>query len=226
MPTVDAPYVLYEDNHLLAVNKPAGMATQGAAEGAASLVDWAKEYVRKKYAKPGKVYIGVVSRLDASTSGVVVLARTSKAAARLNEQFRDRHVQKTYWAVVEGRPDPEAATLADHVVKDERAQRMRVVPPTRAGAQDAQLSYRTLKTWDGLSLVEVSLETGRKHQIRLQLSERGHPIVGDRKYGSRRAFSRGIALHARRSVIEHPTKKTPLELAASLPRSWREFKLE
>ncbi len=221
--------VLYEDNHLLAVAKPPGLPTQGAAAGKPSLVIEAKEYLRKKYRKPGNVYLGVVSRLDSAVSGVVVFARTSKAAARLNEQFRSRKVEKTYWALVEGRIEPASAELVDSIAKDEPHARMKVVPTagkngqlrSNSGAKEARLSYRRLKMEDGCSLLEIQLETGRKHQIRVQLASRGHPVVGDRKYGSRRAFPGGIALHSRRLVIEHPTKKTAVELVAPLPKAWK-----
>ncbi len=221
--------VLYEDNHLLAVNKPAGALTQGAKPGRETIVTQAKEYLRRKYRKPGNVYLGVVSRLDGPVSGVLVLARTSKAAARLNEQFRSRKVEKIYWAIVEGQIEPAAADCVDWIARHHRQQRMVVVPNASPGGnsrtatapQEARLSYRRLKLIDGCSLVEIALETGRKHQIRLQLAARGHPIVGDRKYGSKRPFPAGIALHCRRLVIEHPTKKTPLEIVAPPPKSWK-----
>jgi 23S rRNA pseudouridine1911/1915/1917 synthase len=221
-------HVLYEDNHLLAVAKPPGLPTQGAAAGKPSLVSEAKEYLRRKYRKPGNVYLGVVSRLDSAVSGVVVFARTSKAAARLNEQFRGRKVEKTYWALVEGQTK-SADELVDWIVKDERRQRMITVPAkgqsqrknSSPNAKEARLSYRRLKSPAGCSLIEIRLETGRKHQIRVQLASRGHPVIGDRKYGSRRAFPGGIALHSRRLVIEHPVKKTPIELVAPLPKAWK-----
>lgn len=220
--------ILYEDNHLLAVSKPAGLSTQGAAAGKPSVVTQAKAYLKRKFRKPGNVYLGVVSRLDSPVSGVVILARTSKAAARLNEQFRGRHVEKIYWAIGEGRVEPPCGQLVDFLAKDERNKRMAVVAQSRkrgkiaqAQGQKARLSYRRLKVVLGNSLLEIALETGRKHQIRLQLAARGHPIVGDRKYGSKQAFPRGIALHCHRMVIEHPVKKTRLEISAPVPRSWR-----
>ncbi|MEX2174240.1 MAG: RluA family pseudouridine synthase [Pirellulaceae bacterium] len=215
--------VLYEDNHLLVVNKPAGLATQGVVEGAPSVLTVAKGYLKQKYKKPGNVYLGVVSRLDAAVSGVLVLARTSKAAARLSEQFRERQVQKTYWAVVEQAPDPAAGELEDWVKKDERMQRMLVVTKHTAGAQRARLSYRTLHQTAHGCLVEVRLETGRKHQIRLQLAELGCPILGDRKYGCRKPFASGIALHARMLEIAHPVSKAPLRFEAPVPTSMAPF---
>lgn len=213
--------ILYEDNHLLAVAKTPGLPTQGAAAGLPSLVTLAKQYLKRKYRKPGNVYLGVVSRLDSPTSGVVVLARTSKAAARLSQQFRQRKVQKIYWAIVEGLLEPPEAEFIDWVAKDSKQQRMAVVPKTRGGAQEARLSCRRLKKFRGTCLVEIVLSTGRKHQIRVQLADRGHPIVGDKKYGSERRFGHGIALHCRRLVIEHPIKHTPVELIAPLPRTWK-----
>lgn len=217
--------VLYEDNHLLAIAKPPGIATQGAEAGKPSLVAQAKEYLRHKYRKPGNVFLGVVSRLDASTSGVVIFARTSKAAARLSEQFRTRRVEKTYWALVEGRIEPTAAELVDFVAKDETQQKMVVVSSKSPGAQEAKLSYRVAKTLESVSLVEIGLETGRKHQIRLQFGSRQHPIIGDKKYGSKRQFAQGIALHCRRMVVDHPVQKTPLEIVAPPPPAWRGFKI-
>jgi 23S rRNA pseudouridine1911/1915/1917 synthase len=215
--------ILYEDNHLLVVDKPAGLPTQGAIKGTPSLVSQAKEYIRHKYRKPGNVYLGVVSRLDSVTSGVTVFARTSKAAARLTEQFRSRTAKKTYWAVVEGSPDPSAGELVDWLAKNEQKQHMEVVTAGSTESREARLTYRTLSTLDSTSLVEVSLETGRKHQIRLQLSSRGYPILGDAKYESKRRFGAGIALHCRRLVVEHPTTKTRLTFESEPPRAWQKF---
>jgi 23S rRNA pseudouridine1911/1915/1917 synthase len=215
--------VLYEDNHLLAVWKPAGLATMGAAAGTPTLISLAKQYVKQRYAKPGNVYLGVVSRLDAPVTGVVVFARTSKAASRLTEQFRSREVEKLYWALVEGLWEPAEGTLTQWIFHDDRAERMRIVGPAVAGAQEARLDYRRLRTVHGVSLLEVELHTGRKHQIRVQLADRGHPILGDRKYGSHREFRGGIALHARRLVFQHPVRDERIELVAHLPPTWGEF---
>jgi 23S rRNA pseudouridine1911/1915/1917 synthase len=215
--------VLYEDNHLLALNKPAGLATMGTQAAVPTLLALAKEYVRGRYHKPGNVYLGVLSRLDAPVTGVVLLARTSKAARRLTDQFRSGSVQKTYWAIVEGRVRPSAGRCVDWVGKDERHRRMHIVGPTLPGAQEARLSYRRIAPVGQDSLLEVRLETGRKHQIRLQLAHRGYPILGDRKYGSRRRWPAGIALHARRLVVNHPVRGEPLELEAPLPAAWRSF---
>jgi 23S rRNA pseudouridine1911/1915/1917 synthase len=215
--------ILYEDNHVLAINKPALLPTMGAREGSPSLVLQAKAYLKEKYAKAGNVYLGVVSRLDAVVTGVVIFARTSKAAARLTEQFRTRVVEKTYWAVVEGAPNPPEGKCDDWMLKSERQARMIIVTRQTAGALDARLSYRTLGFADRGRLLEVRLETGRKHQIRAQLSHRGYPIRGDRKYDAQWPFAPGIALHARRLELVHPVRKTPLEITAPLPKYWRQL---
>ncbi|MEQ8211158.1 MAG: RluA family pseudouridine synthase [Lacipirellulaceae bacterium] len=213
--------VLFEDNHLLAINKPAGLATMGVAEQEASLVKEAKLYLAEKYDKPGNVYLGVVSRLDAVVSGVVLFARTSKAASRLTEAFRSRSVKKTYLAVVAGVPDEPEAALEHYVRKDERQQKMHTTHGEMTDAKLAKLSYQTLSHEGDYSLLEVKLETGRKHQIRVQLSKIGHPIFGDGKYGSEETFQEGIALHAYRLELEHPVRKEPLKLFASLPKAWK-----
>jgi 23S rRNA pseudouridine1911/1915/1917 synthase len=213
------PVVLYEDNHLLVLNKPPGMASQGAAPGAASAVDWAKDYLKRKYAKPGNVFVGVVSRLDRDVSGVLVFARTSKGAARLSEQIRERKVKKIYWALVEGSP-PDALQCVDWLARDDRAGRTVVVDADAPDAQEAILSIRALRRISGATLLEVDLETGRKHQIRAQLAERGWPIVGDKKYGARRTFPAGIALHAQRIEFQHPTRDEPIVVEAPLPAAW------
>jgi 23S rRNA pseudouridine1911/1915/1917 synthase len=213
--------VLYEDNHLLVINKPAGLPTQGVAEGVPSVVTSAKAYIRARHRKPGNVYLGVVSRLDSTVSGALVLARTSKAAARLTEQFRSAAVEKTYWALVEQAPQPEAGELSHWLLKDDRAMRMKVVAPRTRGSQHARLSYRTVRQEQSRTLLEIQLHTGRKHQIRLQLASIGCPILGDKKYGSRIAFESGIALHCVRLAIDHPTTQERLTFEAPLPMAWR-----
>lgn len=217
--------ILYEDNHLLAINKPVELVTMGVTADRASLLALAKDYVKQRYQKPGNVYLGAMSRLDAPVSGVVLFARTSKAAARLTEQFKTRAVDKTYWALVAGVIQPAACQCHDWMIKDERHRRMHLAKPQTPGAQEARLSYRRLQTFRFGSLVEITLETGRKHQIRLQLSERGFPVLGDRKYGSQSPFPAGIALHSRRLVFQHPTQDKQIELVASLPPVWKKFGL-
>lgn len=215
--------VLYEDNHLLAVVKPAMMVTMGAAGGKLTLLETAKRYVKEKYSKPGNVFLGVVSRLDAPVSGVVLLARTSKAARRLTEQFRKRHVEKIYWAIVPGPMQPPADSLVDWIRKDDRKHRMLICRAGHPAAREARLTYRTRQKLGRRRLLEIDLHTGRKHQIRVQLAQRGNPILGDRKYGSTVSFPCGIALHSRRITVNHPVQNTRIELVAPLPTSWQGF---
>ncbi|HOM16907.1 MAG TPA: RluA family pseudouridine synthase [Thermoguttaceae bacterium] len=220
--------VLYEDNHLLAVNKPAGLATMGMPAGKPSLLEMARRYIAEKYAKPGRAYLGVVSRLDVPVTGLVLFGRTSKAAARLNEQFRTHQVEKVYWALVEGRFEPQQAEWVDHLAPDRRHRRVRVVrpaqtPPSSEHAKEARLLVRRLKFLGQLSWLEIRPLTGRKHQIRVQLAQHGYSILGDRKYGSREKFPVGIALHARRLTLVHPVAQRRLELVAPLPPVWRKW---
>ncbi len=221
--------ILYEDNHLLVIAKPAGLVAQGAAEGDVSVVTLARGYLKEKYAKPGNVFLGVVSRLDAFVSGAMVLARTSKAAARLTEQFREGAVRKAYWAILEVIPAPPEAPLEHWLWKDDAAHRMRAAARERPDSQRALLTYRTLGATEhpesgaAGSRLEVELETGRKHQIRVQLAAIGHPIWGDRKYGAAEPFPEGIALHARRLELEHPTRREPLRWIAPLPAVWKRY---
>jgi len=215
--------ILYEDNHLLVVNKRAMLPTMGVVDGRPTLLEACKAYVKEKYNKPGNVYLGIVSRLDAPVTGVVVLARTSKAAARLTSQYRERRVGKIYLAIVPHKVDPPEAELCDLVRKDERHRRMHIVLTNHPDAQEAKLRYKTRTTHGGLTLLEVELITGRKHQIRVQLAHAGHPIVGDRKYGSDRSFPKGIALHSRQTELEHPVSHQLLTFLAPLPPAWPRF---
>ncbi len=212
--------VLHEDNHLLVVNKPAMLPTMGVAADLPSLLSVAKEYIRRKYNKPGNVYLGIVSRLDAPVTGIVVIARTSKAAGRLSEAFRERQVKKLYRAIVSGVPDPPEETLEHFLRKDERHRRVHTTHADCPDAQLARLRYHVLARDERNSLVEVELETGRKHQIRVQLAKVGHPIVGDRKYGSVEKFATGIALHASKLELTHPVRDELMRFSAPLPASW------
>lgn len=223
MKPISSDYVLYEDNHLLVLNKPAGIPTMGVAKDRESFIEAAKRYIKERYDKPGEVFLGVVSRLDAPVTGVLLFARTSKAANRLNEQFRSRTVEKTYWALVEGVGLPETGRLENYLAPDPRHRRMWAVGPCMAGAKAAVLAYRRLELVGRCSLVEIALETGRKHQIRVQFADGGHPIAGDRKYGSAISWPEGIALHARRLRIEHPVRREPMVFEAPLPAAWRKF---
>jgi 23S rRNA pseudouridine1911/1915/1917 synthase len=224
--------ILYEDNHCLAVNKPAGWPTthfDGKDETVDRLV---KEYLKEKYDKPGNVFLGVVHRLDKPVSGALVFARTSKSAARLSEQFREGGVEKVYWAVVEdqlrGRKSPaapwqtrDAGSLEDWLKKDEPKVRVEVVEPETPGAQFARLLYQVRARYDGLIWMELRPHTGRKHQLRVQLASRGFPIYGDDKYGSDHSFGHAIGLHARSLTFLHPTTKEPIGVTAELPKLWR-----
>ncbi len=197
----------------------------GTEPGIPTIARQAADYLKHKYHKPGNVFIGVVSRLDSLVSGVLVLARTSKAASRLSAQLREQTVTKRYLALVEGQFRGGAEpwqTLTDQVAKNESRHCMEVVPSGYSGSQLARLRVRPIVVASGRSLVEVELETGRKHQIRLQLAHAGHAILGDRKYGSQRHFSPGIALHCVQLAFQHPTQATRLQFTAQPPDSWRD----
>lgn len=213
--------ILYEDNHLLAVNKPAGLPTMGASLGKPSLVILARQYIKDRYDKPGNVYLGVVSRLDAVATGVVVFARTSKAADRLTQLFANQETRKTYWAMIEQAPDPPEGTCVDWLLHDDRLRRVIISTPHAGRAKEARLAFTVLDTTALGALLEIQLETGRKHQIRVQLAHRGWPIIGDVKYGSLVPFPSGIALHARKLEFVHPVRNVPVTLEARLPSAWR-----
>ena len=229
MSFADSLDILYEDNHCLALNKPAGWPTthfDGTEETVDRLV---KAYLKEKHGKPGNVFLGVVQRLDKPTSGVLLFARTSKAAARLSEQFREGAIEKVYWAVVEasGRREPavpwatsDTGSLEDWLKKNDAAARVEVVPPKTPGAQLARLLFQVRGRHDGLTWLELRPHTGRKHQLRVQLASRGCPIYGDAKYGSPHAFGPAIALHARSLTFLHPISKEPITLRADLPKYW------
>jgi 23S rRNA pseudouridine1911/1915/1917 synthase len=210
--------VLYEDNHLIGVCKPTGMVTQDTHEGDGCLMDAVKDYLREKYHKPGEVFLGLLHRLDRSVTGVVMLAKTSKGASRLSEQLRERALEKTYWALVQGTPQPAEAPLTHYHALDARGANVTATPGP--GRKPALLSYKVLRQLPGtapVSLVEVELETGRKHQIRLQLAAIGHPILGDRVYGARQPFMPGgIALVAKRVRFAHPVHRQQ-QMTVELP---------
>jgi 23S rRNA pseudouridine1911/1915/1917 synthase len=219
--------ILFEDNHCLAVNKPAGLLSQGDETGDPDLVSWARGHLKERHAKPGNVYVGLVHRLDRPTSGVLLLARTSKAAGRLSEQFRAGHVSKVYWAVVEGLPDPPHGQWQDVLEKDraENRSRVRREAGSEATGRVARVEYRTLAKLRGQSLLELRPETGRSHQLRVQLSDRALPIVGDRKYGASSVLRAAdghhrIALHARELSFTHPTRAERIVVTAPLPEDW------
>ena len=211
---------LHLDNHLLVVDKPAGMLSQADRTGDPDLVTWAKTYLKERFDKPGNVFIGLVHRLDRPASGVVVLARTSKAAGRLSDQFRRRSTEKRYLAVVQGVLG-ERGEAVDGILRGDGGS-VRVVAADHPDAQRAALRWRTLAADARQSLVEVELLTGRKHQIRAQLAARGAPVLGDFRYGDATPFAdgRGIALHAVRLTIEHPTRREPMTFSSAPPSAW------
>jgi 23S rRNA pseudouridine1911/1915/1917 synthase len=213
--------ILYEDNHCLAIAKPAGVPSTHF-QGREETIDRAiKAYLKEKHHKPGNVFLGVVHRLDKPVSGALLFARTSKAAARIAEQFREGTVEKIYWAVVEGEVGRSAGTLEDWLQKDEDRRRVDVVEPRTRGARQALLHYQVRGTHGGLSWVEVRPQTGRTHQLRVQLAHHGHPIYGDARYGSIHTFDNAIALHARALTFLHPVRYEPITLQADIPRTWR-----
>lgn len=218
--------VLYEDNHLIAVNKRPGDIVQGDKTGDTPLSEVVKLWLKAKYQKPGNVFAGVAHRIDRPVSGVVVLAKTSKALARLNELFKTKGVQKTYWACVYPAPQQPQATLSDLLLKDEATNKSRVVGPGHPHGKECILHYTMLAASDRYALLEVNPVTGRHHQIRLQLAHAGMPIKGDVKYGARRSNPDGsIHLHARQITMVHPVAKTPLTITAPPPADaiWDHF---
>ena len=217
------PSILFEDNHCLVLNKPPGLAAAHALADEDSLDLWAKRYLKLKYAKQGNVFLGIVHRLDKPVSGVIVFARTSKAASRLSKQFREGTIDKRYWAVVVGQFSQSSGQLEHWLQQKESDARVQVVAPHTHDAKVARLSYQVRDHSRGLTLLEVQLHTGRKHQIRAQLAAAGWPIVGDRKYGSTTSVGPGIALHARSLHFDHPTKSERIEVVAELPDSWNSF---
>jgi 23S rRNA pseudouridine1911/1915/1917 synthase len=225
--------VLYEDNHCIAVAKPATLLTQGVPPGIPTLEAQVKAYLKERYHKPGNVYLGIPHRLDRPVSGVVLFARSTKAAQRLAEQFRQRTVRKVYWAVVEGAVEPAEGTWEDWLRKLPEEARTERAEPGSPGARQAVLHYRRLRAgpdWTGL---ELTPETGRMHQLRVQAALRGWPIYGDQLYGSQRRFGpptelprdRVIALHAYRLTVLHPIRYEPITLTAPLPEIWCDFEL-
>ena len=211
--------VIYEDNHLLAVYKPSGLLVQGDRTGDVCLLDLGKQWLKDRYHKPGKVFLAMVHRLDRPVAGVVLFARTTKAAARLARQFRERSVEKQYLAVVSGPVSGEANRLIHHIERRDRLSR--VVPTPTEHSQEARLRFTVLGRDSGKSLLKISLETGRRHQIRIQLAHMGHPILGDLRYGAETPLpDRQIALLAHELMVDHPTQGDRLVCCSPIPQQW------
>jgi 23S rRNA pseudouridine1911/1915/1917 synthase len=225
------PTILFEDNHCIAVAKPAPLLTQGVPPGIPTLEAWVKAYLKERYHKQGNVYLGIPHRLDRPVSGVVLFARNTKAARRLAEQFQQRQVTKLYWAAVEGNVEPAEGKWTDWLRKLSEEARSERVDAGTPEARHAVLHYRRLQPCAGGTLVEFRPETGRMHQIRVQTALRGWPIRGDVLYGATRPFGppaelpreRIIALHARSLTFLHPIRYEPLTVVAPLPATWREL---
>ncbi len=210
--------ILYEDNHIIAVNKMPSDIVQGDKTGDVPLADRVREYLRERYHKPGNVFVGIPHRLDRPTSGVVLFARTDKALERLSALFREGGVRKTYWALVDARPPREADTLTHWLRRNAQQNKSYVVRGPGGGAREARLSYRVLCSLERYHLLEIELHTGRHHQIRAQLAAIGCHIKGDLKYGAARSNpGGGIHLHARRVELAHPVRETPLVIVADPP---------
>ena len=210
--------IVYEDNHLIIVNKACGEIVQGDRTGDEPLVETLKQWIKEKYQKPGNVFCGVIPRIDRPTSGLVVFARTSKGLSRMNELFRKGEVHKTYWAIVQNRPPKQTDTLTHYLVAHEKGNRTEVFDAPKEGAQKAVLKYRVIAEGERYHLLEVELLTGRKHQIRAQLSHIGCPIKGDLKYGARRSNpGGGISLQSHRICFQHPVSKLEIDITAPVP---------
>lgn len=219
--------VLFEDNHLIAVNKPAGYLVQGDVTGDKPLSDFVKQYIKIRYNKPGDVFLGVIHRLDRPVSGVVIFARTSKALTRMNEMFRDRKVQKSYWAITLDRPEPMEGKLTHWLLKDKERNFVNASKKKSADAKKAVLSYQLASSIDNHHLIAVRPHTGRPHQIRVQLARLNTSIRGDIKYGSPKPNEDGrIHLHAHALSFQHPVKKEPVLIKAETPEDqvWHKFR--
>lgn len=217
--------IVYEDNHLLVINKQVGQLVQGDKTGDLSLLELIKDFIKKRDNKPGNVFLGLVHRIDRPTSGLVIYAKTSKALSRLTQMVKNREVKKTYWAVVAKEMIPKSQRLVHYLKKNEKNNKAIVFPKATDGAKEAILTYTVVKTLDNYLLLEIDLETGRHHQIRAQLSKTGVPIKGDLKYGAPRSNpDGGINLHARRLEFVHPVTKEAVKIIAPVPTNdvvWR-----
>ena len=223
---MDLISILFEDNHLIVINKKPSEIVQGDKTGDKTMPDTIKEYLKVKYNKPGNVFCGVIHRLDRPTSGAVVFARTSKGLERMNAQFREKETNKVYWAIVEQKPEKPVGSLVHFLKKNETKNKSFVTDSEKGGAKEAKLTYQLIASSDRYYLLEITLETGRHHQIRAQLAAIGCFIKGDIKYGAKRSNEDGsICLHARRLTINHPVTKKVLTFTADTPNSaiWKIF---
>ncbi len=211
--------ILFEDNHIIVINKRAGDIVQGDKTGDLPLNEIVKAYIKDKYNKPGNVYLGVVHRLDRPTTGIVVFSKTSKALTRLNKLFADKNINKTYWAIVKQRPNPEAGTLIHWLKKNHKNNKSTAYTKEVTGSKKAVLDYQIIKTLDRYYLLEIDLHTGRHHQIRSQLSSISSPIKGDLKYGFDRSNpDASISLHSRQLEFTHPVSKEKISIIAPTPK--------
>ncbi|MEX1192171.1 MAG: RluA family pseudouridine synthase [Brumimicrobium sp.] len=221
--------VLYEDNHLIGVNKKAGDITQGDKTGDKTLPDKVKEWLKAKYDKPGNVFCGVIHRLDRPTSGIVMLAKTSKGLSRMNALFQKKQIQKTYWAIVEAKPSTDSGSLSDYLKKNDKQNKSYVVDQNTPEAKHAELDFKLLSSSDRYHLLEINPRTGRHHQIRTQLAHIGAIIKGDLKYGAKRSNGDGsICLHARSIQFTHPVSQESVYITAPVPNDglWKWFEKE
>ena len=212
--------IVFEDNHLLIINKKAGQLVQGDTTGDASLLDLIKDFIKKRDQKPGNVFLGLVHRIDRPTSGLVIYAKTSKALTRLTQMVKNREIKKTYWAVVQKTMIPQSQRLVHYLQKNEKTNKATVFIKPTDNAKESILNYQIIKILDNFQLLEIDLETGRHHQIRAQLSKIGAAIKGDLKYGAARSNpDGGIHLHARKLEFTHPVTKENLEITAPVPQN-------
>jgi len=211
------PEIIFMDNHLLICNKPAGLLVQGDKTNDQTLLDITKKYLKQKFSKPGNVYLGLIHRLDRPVSGIVILAKTSKAASRLSKQFREKTIQKKYYAIIQGKMPKKQATLINQIKREN----VNSIIVTKDG-QYAELEYQIKQQNNKYSLLDINLKTGRHHQIRVQLTHQKHPILGDFRYGSKHKFhQRSIALHAYLLTINHPITKEKITFTTPMPKYWQ-----
>ena len=220
-----ADRIIYIDNHLIAVTKPAGLLTQPDRNTNESLIDQTRQWIKEKYNKPNNIFLGLVHRLDRNVSGVVLFARTSKAASRLSKQFREGIPKKYYKAIVLGKLEREHNTLV-HYLRKEKTLKTTIFPREAPTAKRSELSYEVIYSLEKKSLIEVSLSTGRFHQIRAQMAFIGHPIIGDVKYGAPESLpNQEIALHAHKLVFNHPISNEEITLTSPQPKTWEQFEI-